>query len=120
MRGDMITMRTQMGQLMEAMQTMSRDQEEICQDNLRAATENPDVRMIVKPLGGTGTSVVTQPHLKDGPVNQNDTYTFNIHVHGGAQTEMDDHHDAFFIAKVDSIYDAFGTSFTEVDKKLCV
>lgn len=74
----------------------------------------------VNPLGGTGTPVVTQPPLEGGPLNQNVDTTFNIAIHGGSQPVIDYHQDAFFIPKADSVYDAFGPSTVEMEKKLCV
>lgn len=74
--------------------------------------------MPVNPLGGNGTPVVTQSPPKGGPVNQNVAHTFNIYV--GSQTEMEDHQYAFFIPKVDSVYDAYGPSPADVEKKFCI
>lgn len=108
-----------MGQLMEVMQTMARGQEEIRQENLRAATANPILTMLVNPLGDN-TPIVTQPPHEGGPIHQNVVDTFAITVQGGAQTNIDDHQDTFLIPKVDYVYDAYRPSLVEVDKKLCV
>lgn len=113
----MLTMKVQMGQIMETMQVMARGQEEIGHANLRVVAVNP---FITLPLGGAGTPIVTQPPPKGSPVNQNVGPIVNIHVIGGAQPEIDDHPDAFFIPRVDSVCDAFGPSTAKVEKKLCV
>lgn len=120
LKEDMIHMKAHMGQLMEVMQVLSRGQEEIRQANLRATTANPVLTMPVNPLGGNGTLVVIYPPPEGGPVHQNAAHTFSIPVHVGAHTEIDDHQDAFFIPKVDSVYDAYGPSPAEVEKKFCI
>ncbi|KAI5444286.1 hypothetical protein KIW84_012786 [Lathyrus oleraceus] len=91
------------------------DWEEICQDNLRVTAYNHIVTMMVNPLGGNGTPIVIQPPPKGDIVNQNVAHTFNIPV--GALTEMDDYQYAFFIPKVDYVYDDYGPSPVEVENK---
>lgn len=66
---------------------------------------------------GNGVAVVTQPPCEGGPINKNIAHTFNIHVHGGYQPEIDNHQDVFFMPKDDSVYDAYGSSPAEVDRK---
>lgn len=52
-------------------------------------------------------------------MHQNASHTFNIHVSEKAQPEIDYHRDTFFITRVDSIYEAFGPSIAEMEKKVC-
>ncbi|KAI5428235.1 hypothetical protein KIW84_033293 [Lathyrus oleraceus] len=88
------------------------------QANLRAITAKPPVVTIpVNPPGGVGTLVVTQPPPERVPVYQNAAHTFNIPVNGRAQPEMDDHQDGFFTTRDDSVYDAFGPSPTDFDRR---
>lgn len=91
MREDMTTVKAQMGQLVEALHTLARGQEEMRQDNLRASTANPAVvTMLVNPPGGAGTLVVAQPPPERGLVYQNANQTFNIPANGRFQPEIDD------------------------------
>ncbi|XP_050918478.1 uncharacterized protein LOC127135895 [Lathyrus oleraceus] len=113
MREEFLTMRSQMGQLMETIQAMDRGQEELRHANLRVAAANPPVTLQVN------TPVMTQRPPEGGPMNQNIGAAFNILVNGGDQPKIDDHHDAFFIPKDDSFYDTFGPSTAEVEKNLC-
>lgn len=117
LREDMTHMKTHIGHLMEVLQTLARGQGEACQANLRAVVANPVLTTPMNPLGGN-VPIMTQPPREDGPVNQNNAYTFSTLVQWGAQTEIDDHQDTFYIPKADSIYDAYGPSPTEVEKKL--
>lgn len=119
MRKYMIIVKAQMGQLMEAMQDLAKGQEEAWQDNLRTAIVNPSVTLPVNPLGGTNTHVVTQLSPEGGPMYQNVAHTFNIPVNRRTQLKIDDHHDAFFTLKDDSVYDTFGPSTAEMETKLC-
>ncbi|KAI5420326.1 hypothetical protein KIW84_044203 [Lathyrus oleraceus] len=111
MREDMTVVKAQMGQLVESIQALARGQEEMCHANLRATAANPPVMTIpVDPFGGAGTPIVTQPPPERVPVYQNVAQTFNIPVNGRAQPEMDDHQDAFFTTRANSVYDVFGPS----------
>lgn len=83
MREDMLIMRAHMGQIMEVMQAMARDQEEVQRENLRVAASNPSITSPVNLLGGIGTPIVTQQPPEEGPVNQNDGLIFNISVNMG-------------------------------------
>ncbi|XP_050889680.1 uncharacterized protein LOC127094968 [Lathyrus oleraceus] len=121
MREDMTTVKAQMGQLVEALQALARRQEEIHQANLRVVAANPVVVTIpVNPLGGAGTPVIAQPPLEKGPGYQNVAQAFNIPINGRAQPEIDDHQDAFFTIKVDSVYDTFGPSSADLERRLCM
>lgn len=53
-RKDMITMRSQMDQLMEVVQNLARGQEETRQANLRVVAANLVVTLPVNPVGGNG------------------------------------------------------------------
>ncbi|CAL5189196.1 unnamed protein product [Lathyrus oleraceus] len=118
MREDMTTVKAQMGQLVEALQALTRGQEEMRQTNLRASAANPAVVTIpANPLGGVGTPVVAQPPPGRGLVYQNAAQTFNIPANGRFQPEMDDQQDAFFTIKADSVYEAFGHSPVDLERR---
>ncbi|XP_050875933.1 uncharacterized protein LOC127079593 [Lathyrus oleraceus] len=118
MREDITTVKAQMDHLVEALQALDRGQEEMHQANLRAVAANPDVVTIpVNPLGGAGTPIVAQPPPERGPIYQNATQTFNIPVNRRVQPEIDDHQDAFFTIKVDSVYDNFGPSSADLERR---
>ncbi|XP_050877153.1 uncharacterized protein LOC127080904 [Lathyrus oleraceus] len=118
MREDMTTMKVQMGQLFEALQALAIGQEVMRQANLRIAASNPAVvTILVNPLGGAGTPVVAQPPLERGPVYQNSNQTFNISANGRFQPEIDDQQDAFFTTKADSVYDIFGPSPADLERR---
>ncbi|KAI5424587.1 hypothetical protein KIW84_030680 [Lathyrus oleraceus] len=88
---------------------------------MRVAIANPVVVTIpVNPLGGAGTPVVAQPPPERGPGYQNTAHPFNILVNGRVQPEIDDHQDAFFTTKVDSVYDAFGPSPADLERRFCM
>lgn len=111
MREDMTAVKAQMGQLVEAIQALTRGQEEMRQANLRVAAANPAVVTIpVDPPGGDGTPVISQPPPERVPVYQNAAQTFNIPVNGRDQPEINNHQDGFFTTRADSVYDAFGPS----------
>lgn len=114
----MTAVKAQMSQLVEAIQVLARGQQEMRQANLRATTANPHVVTIpVNPPEGAGTPVVTQPPPERGPMYQNVAQTFNIPVNGRVKPEIDDHQDAFFTTRVDFVYDAFGPSLTDLERK---
>ncbi|XP_050877383.1 uncharacterized protein LOC127081144 [Lathyrus oleraceus] len=118
MREDMTAVKAQMGQLVKAIQALARGQEEMRQDNLRVVVANPPiVTRLVNPPEGAGTPVITQPPPERVPVYQNAAQTFNIHINGRAQPEMDDHQDAFFTTRADLIYDAFGPSPADFERR---
>ncbi|XP_050897422.1 uncharacterized protein LOC127104276 [Lathyrus oleraceus] len=118
MREDMTTVKAQMGQLVEALQALARGQEEMRQANLRASTANPVVVTIpVNPTGGAGTPAVAHPPPERGPVYQNANQTFNIPANGRFQPENDEQQDAFFTAKADSVYEAFGPSSADIERR---
>ncbi|KAI5426159.1 hypothetical protein KIW84_031839 [Lathyrus oleraceus] len=118
MREDMTTVKAQMGQPIEALQALARGQEEMRQANLRASTANPAVVMIpVNPPGGAGTPAVAQPPPDKGPVYQNDNQTFNLPVNGRFQPEIDEQQDTFFTIKADSVYEAFGPSPADIERR---
>ncbi|XP_050918798.1 uncharacterized protein LOC127136258 [Lathyrus oleraceus] len=118
MRADITIVKAQMGQPIEALHDLARGQEEMRQANLRVAAANPTVVIIpVNPLGGAGTPIVAQPPPEKGPVYQNRAQPFNIPVNGRVQPEIDDHQDAFFTTKADSVYDAFGPSPADLERK---
>lgn len=48
---------------------------------------------------------------------QNVAQTFNIHISGKAQPEIDDHQDAFFTTRVALVYDALGPSTARIDTR---
>lgn len=114
MKEDMLTVKAQMGQLMEIVQAIVRGQEEVQDAHLRVATANSAVTLPMNPLGGTSTHVVAQPPHEGGPLYQNVAHMFNIPVSGKAQPEIDDHQDAFFTTRSNSIYDSFGSSTIEI------
>lgn len=118
MREDMTTVKAQMGQLVESLPALARGQEEMRQANLRVSAANPAVVTIpVNPPGGPGTLAVAQPPLERGPMYQNDNQTFNIPANGRFQPEIDDQQDAFFTTKVDSVYEAFGPSPVDLERR---
>ncbi|XP_050918694.1 uncharacterized protein LOC127136143 [Lathyrus oleraceus] len=118
MREDMTTVKAQMDQLVEALQALARGQEEMRQANLRASNANPAVVTIpVNPPGGAGTPAVTQPPPKRGPVYQNANQTFNIPANERFQPEIDEQQDAFFTTKAYSVYEAFGLSPTDIERR---
>ncbi|XP_050897154.1 uncharacterized protein LOC127103973 [Lathyrus oleraceus] len=120
-REDMTTVKAQMGQLIKAIQALARGQEEMRQSNMRAATTNPAiVTMPVNPLGGANTPVMTQPLAERGLVYQNVAQTFNIPVSGRAQPEIEYNQDAFFTTMADLVYDAFGPSPVDIERKFCM
>ncbi|XP_050918550.1 uncharacterized protein LOC127135978 [Lathyrus oleraceus] len=121
MREDMTTVKSQMGQLVEALQALARGQEKMRQANLRVTASNPAiVTILVNPLGGAGTRVVAQPPPERGLVYQNVAQAFNIHVNGRVQPEIDDHQDAFFTTRANSVYDAFGPSLADLERRFCM
>lgn len=88
------------------------------QANLRFIAANPVVvTMPINPLRGAGTPVATQPPPERGPVYQNVVETFNIHVSGRAQPEIEDNQDAFFTIRDYSIFDAFGPSPGDLERR---
>ncbi|XP_050908758.1 uncharacterized protein LOC127122465 [Lathyrus oleraceus] len=114
----MATMKAQVGQLVEAIQALARGQEEMRQANFRAFVANPLVMTIpVNPPEGVGTPIITQPPPERGLVYQNFAQTFNIPFHGRIQPYIDDHKDAFFTTRVDSVYDAFGSSSADLERR---
>ncbi|XP_050890749.1 uncharacterized protein LOC127096189 [Lathyrus oleraceus] len=118
MREDMTTVKAQMGHLVEALQALARGQEEMRQANLRASTANPAVVTIpVNPPGGAGTPAIAQPPPERGLVYQNANQTFNIPANGRFQPEIDDQQDAFFTTKADSVYEAFGPSPADIERR---
>ncbi|XP_050908545.1 uncharacterized protein LOC127122213 [Lathyrus oleraceus] len=120
-REDMTTVKDQISQLVEALQALARGQNEMRQTTLRVATANPAiVTTPKKSLGGAGTPVIAQPPPERGPMYQNVAQTFNIPVNGRAQPEIDDHQDAFFTMKADLVYDAFGPSAADLERRFCM
>lgn len=118
MREDMTIVKAQMGHLVEALQALTREQEEIRQANLRATAANPAVVTIpMNPLGGASTPVVAQSPPERGPLYQNAAQPFNIPVNGRVQPDIEDHQDAFFTIKADSVYDAFGPSPAYLERR---
>ncbi|CAL5197806.1 unnamed protein product [Lathyrus oleraceus] len=115
LREEVTHVRTQMGQLMEAIQAvakgqevMARSQEELRQASLRIAAENPHVPHPVNtpvhiPIGA-------HPPPKGGPTNQNSVPAINPHILG--RVPFDDHHDIF--------YDALGSPITKMEMKVRV
>lgn len=90
----------------------------MCQANLRVVVVNLVVVTIpVNPPEGDGTPDVTQPPPERGLVYQNVAQTFNIPVKGRVQPEIDDHQDSFFTARVDLVYDAFGSSPADLERR---
>ncbi|XP_050886215.1 uncharacterized protein LOC127091580 [Lathyrus oleraceus] len=71
-------------------------------------------------MGGTVTTVVTHPPCEGGLVYQNVGTIFNIPVSGRGQPEIDDHQNAFFTTRDDSVYNSFEPSTTEMETKLHV
>ncbi|XP_050900733.1 uncharacterized protein LOC127107491 [Lathyrus oleraceus] len=118
MREDMNTLKAQMGQLVEAPQALARGQEEMRQANLRVAAANPTVvTILVNPPRGAGTPVVAQPPPERGLVYQNANQTFNIPSNGRFQPEIDEQQDAFFTTKADSVYEVFGPSLADIERR---
>ncbi|XP_050878605.1 uncharacterized protein LOC127082411 [Lathyrus oleraceus] len=118
MREDMTTVKAQMGQLVEALQPLARGQEKMRQANLRVSVANPVVVTIpVNPPGGAGTPAVAQPPPERGLMYQNANQTFNIPANGRFQPEIDDQLDAFFTTKVNSVYEAFGHSPVDLERR---
>ncbi|XP_050915049.1 uncharacterized protein LOC127130005 [Lathyrus oleraceus] len=118
MREDMTVVKAQMGQRVKAIRALARGQKEMRQANLRVVAANPAVMTIpVNPPGGDGTLVVTQPPPERVPVYQNAAQTFDIPINGRTQPEIDDHQDAFFTTRDDSVYDAFGSSLANFKRR---
>lgn len=118
MREEMFGMHAQMGQLMETIQAVARGQEAIARSHeelhlanqrATAATNpmpplgNPPVQILVGPLGST-------PLLGGGgPANKNPIVP--------PVFEVDNHNDALYNPREDLIYDAFGQTNAEIDRK---
>ncbi|XP_050915298.1 uncharacterized protein LOC127130309 [Lathyrus oleraceus] len=118
MREDMTTVKAQMGHLVEALQALARRQEEMRQANLRASTANPIVVTIpVNPPGEASTPAVAHAPPERGMVYKNANQTFNIPANERFQPEIDDQQDAFFTTKADSVYEAFGPSPADLERR---
>ncbi|KAI5442996.1 hypothetical protein KIW84_011874 [Lathyrus oleraceus] len=62
--------------------------------------------------------VVTQVPLEGVPINLNAAKVFHVPAHGGSQADVDDHHSAFFVPIVESMYEPYGPSPTDIDRRL--
>lgn len=102
-----------MGKLMDVMQNVVRGQEENRQTNQRVVAVVP----IINPTIGNKVPVVTQIPLEGVPVNLNAANTFHVPVHGGSQADVDDHHDALFVLRVELMYEPYGQSPADIDRK---
>lgn len=110
-------MRAQMGQLMETLQAVGRGQEVIARSheelrlaNQRAAANapvpppiNPPIQIPMGPPGGA------PPLGGGGPVNPNSVIPLGF--------EVNDQNDAFYNPREESVYDAFGLTNAEIDRK---
>lgn len=103
-----------MGKLMEMVQEVARGQEIMVKmqedKNQRANTVNPPILPVVE------TSI--PPHQVDPPVHIDalgGVLHVNLHPH---VVGIDYQHDAFFIPRAASQYDAFGPTTNEVEKKV--
>lgn len=74
----------------------------------------------MNPTGENDVPVVAQLPPKGVPINQNVSNTFHIPIQGGPQADVDDHHDTFFMPKDELMYDAYGPSSVDVDRKFCI
>lgn len=74
----------------------------------------------MNPTRGNGVPVIAQPPYEGVPINLNAAIIFHIPAQGGSQADVDGYHDAFFMPKVESMYDAYGHSPAGIDKKFCI
>lgn len=102
-----------MGQIKEVLKKVARPQEKNHQANQRAA-----VIPMVNPAMGNGVPTVSQAPLEGVPINLNVANTFHIYAQGESQADVDVHHDTFFMPKAESVYDAYGPSPVDIDRKL--
>ncbi|XP_050878416.1 uncharacterized protein LOC127082215 [Lathyrus oleraceus] len=121
LREEMFGMRAQMGKLMETIQAMARGQEAIARshEELRLANQRATAATNhVLPLGNplvqihVGSLEGTPPLGGGGPVNQNPIVPPGF--------EVDNHNDAFYNPREDSVYDAFRPTSDEIDRKFRV
>lgn len=120
----MFNVRAQMGQLMETIQDVARGQKaiakgqkELCQATLRDATAGNPPTLIPAGLAmqiPMGPPVGIPPSMGGGLVNQSIMHTVNPPV-----LEVDDHNDAFFNPRDESVYDAFGPTSDDIERKFC-
>lgn len=59
------------------------------------------VKPILNPAAGNNVPVVAHDPPEGVPINLNVSHTFHVAAHRGSQVDVDDHHDAFFVPRVD-------------------
>ncbi|KAI5383969.1 hypothetical protein KIW84_071090 [Lathyrus oleraceus] len=69
------------------------------------------------PAVGNGVPVVTHAHAEGVPTNLNVTHTFHVLVHGGSQVGADDRDGDFFMPRNEYMYEPFGPSPTELERR---
>ncbi|XP_050891993.1 uncharacterized protein LOC127097532 [Lathyrus oleraceus] len=113
MHDEMTQVKAQLKQLMDIMKNVVHRQEE----NRQASPGIVTNMNATNPVMGNGAPIVTDANAEGVPTNLNVTHTFHVPVHGGSQVGTDDHDGDFFMPRNESVYEPFGPSSTELERR---